>query len=211
MTMADAGMLGRGHTGSKEALRDALVSRRGSVSGGEVNRVGARVSDFLKGLLTTGKTETVVGYVPIGNEVDVSSFLQWCGACGHDLLLPRFNAQRQGYELASITDFERDTALGWYGIPEPVPGIPAVSEARAKGSAVTWLVPALAFDRIGNRLGRGKGFYDRLLEGAVGLKIGVAYSWQVLTEALPIQEYDVPVDVVVSEEGVIGCNLDYTV
>ena len=58
--------------------------------------------------------------------------------------------------------------------------------------------PGVAFGADGYRLGRGKGIYDRLLAGATGVKIGVAYEWQLL-ELVPHCELDVPVDVIVTE------------
>ena len=61
------------------------------------------------------------------------------------------------------------------------------------------LVPALAFDKKGHRLGRGGGYFDRVLKGFHGFKVGVAYSWQWIKDTLPCEEHDVAMDVVVSE------------
>lgn len=63
------------------------------------------------------------------------------------------------------------------------------------------LVPGLAFSRVGERLGRGGGFYDRYLKNFSGLKIGIAYKEQIL-EHIPCDEHDIILDRVVSEEGV---------
>ena len=61
------------------------------------------------------------------------------------------------------------------------------------------LIPALAFDKKGRRLGRGGAYFDRVLKDFQGIKIGVGYSWQ-LAEALPYEEHDISMDVVVSEK-----------
>lgn len=64
-----------------------------------------------------------------------------------------------------------------------------------------FIVPGVAFDRMGNRLGRGGGYYDKLLAGVPSPKIGLAYSFQVLAE-VPRTSYDVPMDMVVTEVGI---------
>ena len=94
---------------------------------------------------------------------------------------------------------------GWvegpYGIPEPprLPGRPA----RVDGFDLV-LVPGVAFDRKGNRLGQGLGYYDRFLARLPGdvLRVGLAYSDQVVPE-VPVDEWDVPLHALATEEGVI--------
>ena len=61
------------------------------------------------------------------------------------------------------------------------------------------VIPAVAFDRRGNRLGRGKGFYDRLLQSTTATKIGVGYDFQ-LFEEIPVEEHDVPMDFVITQK-----------
>lgn len=90
---------------------------------------------------------------------------------------------------------------GRFGIPEPdVP--PGTEEVRAGFDLV--LVPGLAFDVGGRRLGRGHGYYDRFLSGLRPgtVTVGLAYARQVVPE-VPVDPWDVPVDVVVTEEGVL--------
>jgi 5-formyltetrahydrofolate cyclo-ligase len=65
------------------------------------------------------------------------------------------------------------------------------------------LVPGVAFDQQGYRLGYGKGFYDRVLAGFKGLKVGVAFSVQVTQESLPHDDNDVAMDLIVTDAGVL--------
>jgi len=60
-------------------------------------------------------------------------------------------------------------------------------------------VPAVAYDRRGNRVGRGKGFYDRLLSRARALKIGVGYGFQLIEDGIDADPHDVPVDIVITD------------
>ena len=67
------------------------------------------------------------------------------------------------------------------------------------------IVPGIAFDLAGYRLGRGLGYYDRALNSFMGKKIGVAFSWQV-TETLPREPFDIPMDIIVTEKSIIRAN-----
>lgn len=67
------------------------------------------------------------------------------------------------------------------------------------------IVPGLAFDQNGYRLGRGMGYYDRALRDFNGKKIGVAFSWQ-LTDSLPRESFDIPMDIIVTEKSIIRVN-----
>ena len=63
------------------------------------------------------------------------------------------------------------------------------------------IVPGVAYDRKGNRVGRGKGYYDRLLSGSKALKVGVAYDFQMVDE-IDAEPHDVKVDLVITDRGI---------
>lgn len=104
--------------------------------------------------------------------------------------------------LAFYRNGERD---GWvrgkYGLLEPR-AHPGVEGLRSGFDLV--VVPGVAFDSMGRRLGRGYGYYDRFLAGLPGsvVTVGLAFSWQLLPE-VPVDSWDVPVDVVVTEDRAI--------
>jgi len=89
-----------------------------------------------------------------------------------------------------------DFAVGGMGIREPVP---ARSQAIELNDCAAVLVPGVAFDRRGGRLGYGKGFYDRALARTRALKIGIGFTVQISTEDLPIAATDVRMDWIVTE------------
>lgn len=68
-----------------------------------------------------------------------------------------------------------------------------------------FIIPVVAFDKSGNRLGRGGGYYDTLLEGIKTPKIGLAYAIQ-MVDKVPMTKYDVPMDMVITERGIYGKN-----
>jgi 5-formyltetrahydrofolate cyclo-ligase len=98
---------------------------------------------------------------------------------------------------------EADLVPGRYGIREPVGDQPLPH--RGDGGLAVF-VPGVAFDRNGNRLGRGKGWYDRLLAGldARVPRIALAYEFQLLEE-VPVERGDLPVHTIVTEKRVIAC------
>lgn len=104
--------------------------------------------------------------------------------------LPRVN----GVNLEILPYEESRVELGAFQIEEPT-GNDCVNCSDIE----VIVVPGVAYDRNGNRLGRGKGFYDRLLENYKGYKIGVGYPFQVL-ESLPVDEHDVKMDMVISSD-----------
>lgn len=82
------------------------------------------------------------------------------------------------------------------GFQEPVAG-----DILPREKLDGFLVPGMAFSQKGQRVGRGKGFYDRALDGVSGFKVGVCYSYQLFAE-LPVETHDVHMDVVVSDQGI---------
>lgn len=110
--------------------------------------------------------------------------------------------------VASQTDLEflipAETDARWlkssFGVWEPDP----ISSTKVSLSeCVGVLVPGLAFDREGYRLGYGKGFYDRALVGFKGLKVGVAFSSSLVNESLPHSDHDQVMDLIVTETEII--------
>ena len=84
-------------------------------------------------------------------------------------------------------------ALGAFHIEEP-----QGDDTVDPDSIELMVIPAVAYDRNGNRLGRGKGFYDRLLASTKARKVGIAYDFQLVDE-IPAEPHDVPVDIVITE------------
>lgn len=89
--------------------------------------------------------------------------------------------------------------VGPFGIKEPQSSKPPLSIHAIDG----FLVPALAFDKTGGRLGRGKGFYDRALAQASGLKVGVAWHCQLSSTEIPAEIHDIRMDVVITEREIL--------
>lgn len=132
-------------------------------------------------------------FFPVASEPDIAPLLDDALAAGKLLALPRFNSATNAYEAVRVIDPVRELATGPFQVREPVAACPVVPFNRLDLA----LVPGLGFDARGHRLGRGKGHYDRLLAGFTGMKIGVAFDFQIVAE-VPREAHDIALDAVVT-------------
>lgn len=132
--------------------------------------------------------DRILMYHSLSDELSTRAFLQKWHSRKH-FYLPRVN----GVNLEILPYDESRLELGSFHIEEPT-GNDTV-DARELEMIV---VPGVAFDRRGNRLGRGKGFYDRLLAGTNATTVGVGYDFQLMDE-IPCEEHDVPMDYVITQ------------
>ena len=166
----------------------------------ETQEVGGFVANFLKAV-EVDEGEVVAGYWPHQSELDVRPLLEVLSSKGIACALPvvvskdaalHFRSWKPGDELAE----------GSYGIPAPL-------ETATKAVAPdVVIVPLLAFDERRFRLGYGGGFYDRTIvelrkNNPSLLTVGAAFSGQCVKQ-VPIEEHDQPLDLIVTEEEIIG-------
>jgi 5-formyltetrahydrofolate cyclo-ligase len=136
---------------------------------------------------------TILFFAPLPDELDIWPVLELSLALGTACALPFFDAKKNSYGAKTIQTLATDIVAGKFGVREPAASCAEIS--LDKFDLV--LVPGMAFDLHGNRLGRGTGFYDRLLENASGIKCGVGYNFQLL-ENVPVEPHDAPVDFILT-------------
>lgn len=164
-----------------------------------------RVFRHLHTLLEESRVTVVAGYMAFDGEVDLTGFLCHALALGKRVWLPRYDRAAGSYTAVAVGSLSGDVAVGHYGIREPRPELPSLAAEDLCKATVLWLVPGMAFDARGHRLGRGKGYYDRLLEDTRGMRAGVCWDWQVLAD-IPACEHDICMHVVVTEKRRISCD-----
>jgi 5-formyltetrahydrofolate cyclo-ligase len=110
--------------------------------------------------------------------------------------MPRVDGQSRMLELHAIADPQRDIVAGYRAIPEPLPACPRVSR-----DAIDFvLVPGVAFDRLGRRMGYGGGYFDRLLPHLAPRAVRVAGAFEIqLVDRVPAAPHDIAVDAIVTE------------
>ena len=132
------------------------------------------------------QARSVLLFVPRRDEPDIWPLTAAAQHSGKIIALPRFQPGSNSYEAAVVGEAARDLVPGKFGIREPAHDCPAIALNRLD----LVLVPALAFDWHGRRLGRGRGFYDRLLADVSGTTCGVALDEQLVAD-IPVEPHDI--------------------
>lgn len=179
-----------------------MRARSKQTSPSERRDASERVAARLRGLTALGTAPIVAAFAALPDEIDLGAVAAWLLNAGRRLVMPRFSPATGAYEMAYCRDLGLLTP-GRCSIPEPPPTAPvATSDDLRRGTA--WLVPGLAFTLAGDRLGRGAGYYDRLLTGVEGPRIGIGFDWQILPE-LPTAPHDVPLTDLVTDRRTHQC------
>lgn len=175
---------------AKQEIRNYLKTQRQSLTQEEVQEYSRRICNVLAEYPGFLQAETVYFYYPIGKEVNLLPLAEKALELGKKVGFPRTcKDTMEFYQVTSLTDF----AEGAFHIMEPV------GERLLTEAAPLVFVPGLGFDKRKNRMGYGRGFYDRYFARYPKCcKIGTAYGVQI-AEQLPTDDYDVPMDEVVTE------------
>ena len=191
----------------KSELRNEMIKILTALDDRWLGAASRELSNNLETLITTkldAPIECVLAWTKFfPGEADLSSFI--VSQIDHrEVYLPRSLPNRSMNFIAIGKDWHLEAETGLYGILEPKDQAGMNYDiCRAANSVV--LVPGIAFDREGNRLGRGKGYYDTFLS-LPGMsectKIGICWSLQV-TDKVPVKDNDVPMDWICHEDGII--------
>jgi len=180
---------------TKDELRAEIARRIGLLTADERRRKSHAIAATLFATAEWQAARTVMLFAGMPDELDTSPIITGALAEGKRVGLPRCRPGARAMDIVRVTDPAADLAVGAYGIPEPVG-----DDLIAPVSIDFVLVPGRAFDRAGNRLGRGAAYYDRFLSGpaATALPCAVCFDCQVVP-AVPCDAHDVPVRMVVTE------------
>ncbi len=140
-------------------------------------------------------------YLSLPHEVDTSEAILHAWQLGKTIAVPKISWQQRHMIPVQITSLETGFSTGASGLRNPVAGVPIPF-----GQIDLVVAPALGFDRLGNRLGRGGSFYDRFFANkeVIASRCGLAFAEQ-LVDSIPTTQSDEPVDFVVTDEEVIRC------
>lgn len=182
----------------KDRLRRDLLEKRRNLPQSLRREKSALILKVLLSEKVFSDASSVALYFPVNGEVDTHEIFKKCV----DLKKKVFFPKTLGSDLVFLrTRNIEELTPGAFAIPEP----PADAE-RARGDELDLvLVPGVAFDFSGNRIGYGKGFYDRFLKDIPRqMRFGLAYRFQVL-ENIPSHETDVKTGRIITEDGTIDC------
>lgn len=181
---------------AKRALRERVVTLREALPAADRDAAARAIAARILALPALAAAHTVLLTLPFRSEWDTRILVAGALAAGKSVALPRVDRALRMLALHSIRDPRSDVEPGYRGIPEPRAGCPVVAPG-----AIEWvLVPGVAFDATGGRLGYGGGFYDRLLPllSAGVPRVAGALELQVV-DRVPAAPHDCRVDTIVTE------------
>lgn len=187
---------------AKAALRTAMRTALAAIKPDDAWWMSGNACRRIAEIPAWNAAKTVLVYAPLPDELNCTPAAMVALECGVRVCVPRVDWGHKRLEAVPITDFNADLLPDRHAVRSPHPDLAAISPSEI--DAV--LVPGLAFDRTGLRLGRGGGFYDRLLStsGIRAVKVGVAFGVQVV-KAVPADARDVRVDWVLTEMETARC------
>jgi 5-formyltetrahydrofolate cyclo-ligase len=183
----------------KREIRKKVLAIRNGMKPGEIEAKSGDIVRRLTALQDLRESSTLMVFLSFGSEVRTDGLLRWGWEAGKRMVVPLCRPEDRGLTPCLLGSFA-ELEIGRYGIREPK-GEMIRPVPREEIDAI--LVPAVAFDRRGHRVGYGGGYYDRFLpEVPRAVRIGAAYSCQIVA-MVPEDPHDLPVDRIVTENGEI--------
>ena len=171
----------------KKEMRAYIRARKRAMTEEQIVSASARLGELFRACELYKKADTIYGYLPYNQEVRTVPMLEQAIADGKRVAVPKCYGEEMRFLY--INDFVNEVAPGYAGIPEPIADEPVADDKTA-----LVLMPGLAFDPQGHRIGYGGGFYDRFLaEEPDHPTLALCYGFQ-MVEHLETEEFDIPVN-----------------
>ena len=180
---------------SKDALRQAMLKIRNSLPDETIQKVSNDIQERTIGLSEFTRATIVGAYYPVGSEARTDAILKEVLESNKKLVLPKVSDATSIF-FAEVRDLEKDLEIGKFNIMEP-------DEHCARVDTIDLvLVPGIAWDEQGHRIGYGQGYYDRYLVKLRTTSVGLAYDFQVF-EQIPHGINDFCVNMIVTEKRIV--------
>lgn len=177
----------------KAALRVRIRESLAQLTPSQRTEGSAEVCRRVKTLALWRRVKAVMLFVPIQREINIWPLVLEALSSGKRVYLPGYVADENCYVPREIRTPETDLVPGHRGIPEPLNTLPTTPVATLD----FLVIPGLAFDSEGRRLGRGKGYYDRLLVQTHGTTCGVGFDQQIVPN-VPVEPHDMKLNLVLT-------------
>ena len=175
---------------NKKEMRAVIRAQKRAMTEGQIVSASARLGEQFRACELSKNAQTLSGYLPYNQEVRTVPILEQAIRDGKRVAVPK--CYGQDMRFIYISDFEQEVAPGYANIPEPIADEPVADDKTA-----LVLMPGLAFDPQGHRIGYGGGFYDKFLSREPNHPtLALCYDFQMLPK-LETEEHDIPVDFVI--------------
>jgi 5-formyltetrahydrofolate cyclo-ligase len=182
---------------SQERARKIVQFRLSQLDSEEIDELSRDLIEELEHFTPLDNAQSIAGFMPLSDEVQYLSYLEEANAIGKDVYLPKVEGEI--LKFYHVQDF-KELIRGKFGILEPKPDIHSLMRAPAE----VFLIPGVAFGNRGERVGRGKGFYDKSLKDLKdSLKVGICFEKQVLSGYIAQNVWDISMDYIVTSQRII--------
>jgi 5-formyltetrahydrofolate cyclo-ligase len=186
----------------KKIIRKMIIEKKSHLTSDYISSSSEEITKILIGTDAFKAAKTIMCYLSFGAEVDTNMIIDQCQKVGKTILLPLIIKKDNGtsyMEASQLIDPKSDLAPGTMGILEPVSDSIRIRDPRTIDLII---VPGLAFDKNGNRLGYGAGYYDYFLERIREdcNQFALTFSFQ-LIEDIPTQKHDKQIKNIITEKG----------
>jgi len=185
----------------KQEIRDQVEDKLDALPKKEIMQKYGLIEDQLFDFANFREAETTLLYINHPHEVDTKSILKRCSESTKEIILPLFGAENNGTKLYKISDIEKDLKPGPNNILQPDPDRCKPVPIDAVDIAI---IPGIAFDEKGGRLGIGSGRYDKIISKlpATARKVACATEDQ-MTQLVPMESHDKYVDIIITDQRII--------
>ncbi len=188
---------------SKSDLRATCKAILKAIPPTDRARRSDRLAEHLLGWEEIQHASTILAYAALPTEISLDPFIAAALGQGKRICIPRIEWDTRSMHPARICNLDTDLTTTEHRIPTPIPTCPPIEPDEID----LILIPGLAFDRDLNRLGRGAGFYDRMIETMSPCPtrprlVGVCFADQVV-ERVPTEPHDHPMDRIITEAGLV--------
>lgn len=184
----------------KEKLRKEITDIRKKLSNFEVLEKSSIIKKKLFEMREFKQASAVLFYVSYDNEVYTHDMIKESISNGKNVMVPITDTKKHCLIISKLQKWE-DLEQGSYSILEPKKD--CVKEVSIEGIDLI-LVPGVAFDEFGNRIGHGYGYYDNLLKNSKALRFGLAFEFQIVKK-IHAEPHDVTLNKIITEKRVINC------
>ena len=185
-------------TESKATLRKSMMKKLATLREDERQEISKKLAHHLFETKLWKEAETIGIYLSFGNEWDTRAVIEEAWRAGKKVVIPKTIPAIKGMEFYQINNYS-EVKKGHFDIQEP---IVEQTTQRDKNEIDLLVVPGLIFSKNGYRIGFGGGYYDRFLTDFIHPTISLVWSEQLIDD-LPTNQYDLPVQYILTEKGII--------
>ena len=183
----------------KDRLRKSIAKKRNVLSTSEVLEKSSRIKKRIFEMDLFRDAQTILFYVSYGNEVYTQDMIKESISLGKTVVVPKSVTKDHILILSRLTNWD-DLEVGAYNILEPKQE--SIKEADIESIDLI-IIPGVVFDESGNRIGHGKGYYDRLLNDSRNIpSVGLAFEFQIV-ENIKSEQHDEKIDIIITEDRII--------